>query len=61
MRTGSPVVGPDQELAGFRIRMDLDPGDSHLRPTITVVDADRRVVGFNSHPAQIAGVEIVSG
>ena len=61
MRTGSPVVGPDQELAGFRIRMDLDPGDSHLRPTITVVNADRRVVGFISHPEQIPGVEIVSG
>ncbi|MFL5496591.1 MAG: CBS domain-containing protein [Gemmatimonadales bacterium] len=61
MRTGSPVVGPDEELTGFRIRMDLDPGDSHLRPTITVVDADRRVVGFISHPEQIPGVEIVSG
>ena len=37
MRTNSPVVRPDQELTGFQIRMDLDPNESHLRPTITVV------------------------
>jgi hypothetical protein len=41
--------------------MDLDPNESHLRPTITVVDSDRRVVGFISHPEQVAGVEIVWG
>ena len=52
MRTNSPVVRPDQELEGFTIRMDLDPTESHLRPTITVVDEDRRVVGFISHPEQ---------
>ena len=61
MRTNSPVVGPDQELDGFQIRMDLDPTESHLRPTITVVDADGRVIGFISHPEQVAGVEIVWG
>ena len=59
MRTRSPVALVDQELEGFRVRMDLDPSDSHLRPTITVVDADGHVVGFISHPEQIAGVEIV--
>ena len=59
MRTRSPVAQPDQELDGFQVRMDLDPSDSHLRPTITVVDADGRVVGFISHPEQIAGVHIV--
>jgi CBS domain-containing protein len=59
MRTRSPVAQPDQELDGFQVRMDLDPSDSHLRPTITVVDADGRVVGFISHPEQIAGVEII--
>jgi len=61
MRTRSPVAQPDEELDGFRVRMDLDPSDSHLRPTITVVDADGRVVGFISHPEQIAGVAIIWG
>jgi CBS-domain-containing membrane protein len=61
MRTNSPVVRPEQELAGFLVRMDLDPHESHLRPTITVVDKDGLVVGFISHPEQIAGVEIVWG
>jgi CBS domain-containing protein len=61
MRTNSPVVLPDQDLDGFEIRMDLDPKESHLRPTITVVDADRRVVGFISHPEQIPAIRIVWG
>ena len=59
MRTRSPVAQPDQELDGYQVRMDLDPSDSHLRPTITVVDTDGRVVGFISHPEQIAGVQII--
>jgi hypothetical protein len=41
--------------------MDLEPNESHLRPTITVVDEDHRVVGFISHPEQVAGIEIVWG
>ncbi len=61
MRTRSPVAQPDQELEGFQVRMDLDPTDSHLRPTITVVDGEGRVVGFISHPEQIGGIEIVYG
>jgi len=61
MRTRSPVAQPDQELDGYQVRMDLDPSDSHLRPTITVVDTDGRVVGFISHPEQIAGVQIIWG
>ena len=40
MRTTSLVVRPEQELTGFQVRMDLDPNESHLRPTITVVDKD---------------------
>jgi CBS domain-containing protein len=59
MRTNSPVVGPDDELDGFELRMDLDPTDSHLRPTITVIDRDHRVLGFISHPEQVEGVRIV--
>ena len=61
MRTRSPVARLDQELDGFQVRMDLDPSDSHLRPTITVVDGEGRVVGFISHPEQIAGVRIIWG
>jgi hypothetical protein len=41
--------------------MDLDPAESHLRPTITVLDGDGLVIGFISHPEQIPGVEIVWG
>jgi CBS-domain-containing membrane protein len=61
VRTRSSVARPEQELDGFQVRMDLDPSDSHLRPTITVVDADGRVVGFISHPEQIEGVQIIWG
>jgi CBS domain-containing protein len=59
MRTNTAVVAPDDELEGFEVRMDLDPSESHLRPTITVVDKDGRVVGFISHPEQVAGVKII--
>ena len=59
MRTNSAVIGPDQELEGFALRMDLDPSELHLRPTITVLDDQRRVVGFISHPEQLTGVKII--
>jgi CBS domain-containing protein len=59
MRTTTCVVGPDQELTGFNLHMDNDPGESHLRATITVVDSDHRVVGFISHPEQIEGLRII--
>jgi CBS-domain-containing membrane protein len=59
MRTNSAVVRPDDELDGFELRMDLDPNESHLRPTITVVDDEGRVVGFISHPELIAGIKII--
>jgi CBS-domain-containing membrane protein len=59
MRPNAAVVRPDEELDGFELRMDLDPTDSHLRATITVVDDDGSVVGFISHPEQVAGISIV--
>jgi CBS domain-containing protein len=59
MRTNSAVIGPEQELEGFELRMDLDPSELHLRPTITVLDDQRRVVGFISHPEQLTGVKII--
>ena len=59
MRTDSSVVGPDTELDGFAIYLNQDPGESHRRPTITVVDSEHRVIGFISHPEQVAGIRIV--
>lgn len=59
MRTESAVVSPDTELNGFVLRMNQDPEDSHLRPTITVVDTDHLVLGFISHPEDVDGLEIV--
>jgi predicted transcriptional regulator len=61
MRTNTTVVGPEHELEGMELRMDLEPNESHLRPTITVVDEDRRVVGFISHPEQVPGIRMVWG
>ena len=61
MRTGSPVIKADQDLTGFRVRMDLDAGDSHLRPTITVLDDHGQVIRFISHPEQSEGVGTVWG
>ncbi len=59
MRTDSCVVGPDQELNGFVLHMDQDPEESHLRATITVLDAEGRVVGFISHPELVPGITIL--
>ena len=61
MRTNTTVVGPEQELEGMEVRMDLEPNESHLRPTITVIDDDRRVIGFISHPEQVPGIRMVWG
>ena len=61
MRTSSTVVGADQDLEGFELRMDTDPNESHLRPTITVVDHEHCVIGFISHPEQIPGLSIIWG
>ena len=59
MRTDSAVVGPDTELNGFSLYMNQDPNELHLRPTITVVDSEHRVIGFISHPEQVEGLRIV--
>jgi CBS domain-containing protein len=59
MRTDSCVVGPDTELDGFQLYMNQDPNDTHLRPTITVVDSEHRVIGFISHPEQVDGLRII--
>jgi len=59
MRTDSAVVGPDTELNGFTLYMNQDPNELHLRPTITVVDSEHRVIGFISHPELVDGLRIV--
>ena len=59
MRTDSPVVGGDTELDGFSIYMNQDPNESHLRATITVVDSEHCVIGFISHPEQVAGIKLI--
>lgn len=61
MRPNAAVVRADQELEGYTLRLDQEPNESHLRPTLTVVDDDRRVIGFISHAEQIPGLEIVWG
>lgn len=59
MRTDACAVTADQDLDGFELHMDHDPTESHLRPTITVVDKDNRVVGFISHPELVPGLKII--
>jgi CBS domain-containing protein len=59
MRTDSSVVGPDTELDGFSLYMNQDPTELHLRPTITVVDSEHRVIGFISHPEQVVGINVI--
>jgi hypothetical protein len=53
------IVGPDVELDGYHLRKQLDPGDSHVRSTIVVVDKNKRVVGFIPHPEDVAGIVIM--
>ncbi len=59
MRPDASVVGPDTELDGYSLHMNQDPDESHLRPTITVVDTEHRVVGFISHPEQVPGIKVI--
>lgn len=59
MRTRAAVVRADQEMEGYELRMDQEPDESHLRPTITVVDDDHCVTGFISHPEDIEGIRII--
>ena len=59
MRTDSCVVGPDTELEGFTLSMNQDPTELHLRATITVVDSEHKVIGFISHPEQVAGLNLI--
>jgi len=56
MRTDTVIVGPDQELQGFKVTKQLDPEDHHVRSTIVVVDGNKRVVGFIPHPEEVPGI-----
>ena len=57
MRTHTAVVTAETELKGYRL-LQLDAADSHIRATIVVVDGNKRVVGFISHPEQVQGIVI---
>jgi len=59
-RTDTTVVSPETELSGFRIER-LEATDTHIRSTIVVVNADKKVVGFIPHPEFIQGIVIVRG
>jgi predicted transcriptional regulator len=54
-RTDTPVVKPDTDLKGYTLAKPLD---HHVRMTIVVVDAEKRVVGFIPHPEEIQGIVI---
>lgn len=56
VRTDTAVVTPETELTGYRLSKPLDPHDSHIRPTIVVVEQGKRVVGFIPHPEELAGI-----
>ena len=58
-RTDTATVAPDAELNGYHLRKQLDPGDSHVRSTIVVIDKDKRVVGFIPHPEDVEGIVIM--
>lgn len=57
-RTDTPVVKPDTQLTGYRLPKQLDATDHHVRATIVVIDADKRVVGFIPHPEEVQGIVI---
>jgi CBS domain-containing protein len=57
-RSDTTVVGPDTELSGFKLKRAVDPADTHVRAVIVVVDGDKGVVGFISHPEAVPGVVI---
>ena len=57
MRTDTAVVSPETEMEGFRLAK-LDPDDHHVRATIVVVDAKRKVIGFIPHPEEVKGIVI---
>ena len=59
VRSDTSTVAPDVELEGYHLRRQLDPGDSHVRSTIVVIDKDKRVVGFIPHPEDVEGIVIM--
>ncbi len=58
MRTDTAMVSPETEMAGYRLTRQPDAMDHHIRATIVVVDAKRKVVGFIPHPEEIQGILI---
>jgi len=58
MRTDTAIVNPETEMEGYRLARQLDAMDHHVRATIVVVDATKKVVGFMPHPEEIKGIVI---
>jgi len=58
MRTDTPVVSPETEMDGYKLSRQLDAMDRHIRTTIVVIDANKKVVGFIPHPEEIGGIVI---
>jgi CBS domain-containing protein len=58
VRTDTPVVKPDTEMKGYKLRKQLDAADHHVRSTIVVIDGDKKVVGFIPHPEEVQGIVI---
>jgi predicted transcriptional regulator len=57
-RHDTTVVTADTELSGYRLKKQLDSADHHIRATMVVVDANKKVVGFIPHPEEVAGIAI---
>ena len=58
MRTEVAVVTTETELTGYKLAKQADARDQHVRSTIVVVDAKKKVVGFIPHPEGIQGILI---
>ena len=58
MRTDTAVVTTETELTGYTLARHVDPTDHHIRSTIVVVDAKKKVVGFIPHPETVKGIVI---
>ena len=58
MRTNTPVVGPDRSSTAIVSSWTATRSESHLRADDHGGGRESRVVGFISHPEQVAGVVV---
>ena len=57
-RHDTVLLAPDAELKGFKLKRQPDSADHHVRATIVIVDATKRVVGFIPHPEEVPGIVV---